>query len=358
MRKINGALRSLGFRAGVAAICLAASAAASTAQDKKMVIYLSNNFLGNDWRVLMVRVAEVLATVPPLSGKVELKVDNAPQNTPTAQIQQLNNIIATKPEAVIIDASSPTALNATIQKGCDAGILMISFDQVVNAPCAFKIDMNWDEMSRVQAQWIVDMLKGKGTVFADLGIPGFPVSQRFIEGYESVFAKYPEIKVACRFTGEGGLAPEQTGVANCLAGNPDVDAVLSLGFGTGAMKAIEAAGKPPVAVAAQTYNGTMQACLKPGQPCLLVSDPVYLSGEAMKLAVEIKEGKTPKDPAAITIHSPYFYSNTDHTKVEGMSVAAEEIKSGVNTFPELPETMYLPFSPPWATITPDQVKTQ
>ncbi len=358
MSRTTRSFSKAAVRVSLGALLCTAVVTEAVAQEKKYTIYLSNNFMGNDWRVLMVRVAEVLATMPPLEGRVDLIVNNTPQNTPTAQIQQLNNIIATDPDAILIDASSPTALNATIQSGCDAGILMISFDQVVTAPCAFKIDMNWDEMSRVQAQWIVDMLGGEGTVFADLGIPGFPVSQRFIEGYEAVFAENPGITIACRFTSEGGLAPEQTGVSNCLAGNPDVDAIMSLGFGTGAMKALEAAGKNPVPVAAQTYNGTMLACANPGQPCLLVSDPVYLSGEAMKLAVEILDGQKPNEPSAIIIHSPYFYSNTDHQNVAGMSVTPEEIKPGVNTYPELPETMYLPFSPPWATVTAEEVTTQ
>jgi ribose transport system substrate-binding protein len=342
--------------AGITALMSTAVVGRAIAANSKVyTIYLSNNFLGNDWRVLMERVATVLAGQPPFAGKVNLKIDNTPQNTPTAQIQQLNNMIAAKPNAILIDASSPEALNATIQKGCDAGILMISFDQIVTAPCAYKIDMNWDEMSHVQAQWIVDVLHGKGVVFADLGIPGFPVSQRFIRGYESVFAKHPDIKIACRFTSEGGMAPEQTGVANCLAGNPSVDAIMSLGFGTGAMNAIKAAGKPQVPVAAETYNSTMLACAQPGQPCLLVSDPAYLSGEAMKLAVEILDGQKPNKPGAIVINSPYFYSNTDHFEVEGMSTAPQKIEPGVNCYPNLPGTVFLPFSPSWATITAEQV---
>jgi len=350
-RNIGKALAICGYAALLPASLHSPNAAAG---DKTYTVYLSNNFLGNDWRVLMERVAVVLSTEPPLGGRVNLKIDNAPQNTPTAQIQELNNIIATKPDAILIDASSPEALNATIQKGCDAGILMISFDQIVTAPCAYKIDMNWDEMSRVQAQWLVDVLHEKGVVFADQGIPGFPVSQRFIQGYESVFAKYPGIKVACRFTGEGGLAPEQTGVSNCLAGNPNVDGIMSLGFGTGAMNALKTAGKPPAAIAAETYNATMLACANPSQPCLLVSDPVYLSGEAIKLAVEVLDGKQPNKPSAIVIHSPYFYSNTDHYNVAGMSTTPQKIEPGVNCYPDLPGTVYLPFSPPWATVTAEQ----
>jgi ribose transport system substrate-binding protein len=326
---------------------------AATAK-RPYTMYLSNNFVGNDWRVLMERVATILASEPPLAGRVDLKIVNAPQNTPIAQIQQLNNMIATRPDAILIDASSPDALNAVIQKGCNAGILMISFDQIVTAPCAYKLDVDWDEIARSQAQWLAEVLHGKGIVFTDQGIPGFPVSLRFIRGYEAVFAKYPGIQIACRFTSNANLADEQTGVSNCLAGHPDVNGVMSLGYGTGAMNALKDIGKPPVPMTALTYNETMLACGEGHQPCMLYSDPVYLSGEAMKLAADILDGKQPNKPTAIVVHSPYFYSNTSIIKVAGMSTDPIKIVVGVNAFPNLSGNLALPFSPPWATITPEQ----
>src|SRR6266481_6469769 len=90
-RNIGKALAICGYAALLPASLHSPNAAAG---DKTYTVYLSNNFLGNDWRVLMERVAVVLSTEPPLGGRVNLKIDNAPQNTPTAQIQELNNIIA------------------------------------------------------------------------------------------------------------------------------------------------------------------------------------------------------------------------------------------------------------------------
>ena len=44
---------------------------------------------------------------------------------------------AQKPDAILVDAASDAALNPTIKKACDAGIVVISFDQVVTEPCAY-----------------------------------------------------------------------------------------------------------------------------------------------------------------------------------------------------------------------------
>ena len=72
---------------------------------EKYTIYLSNNFLGNDWRQQMERVAKVAVKKPPLAGRVDLKIENV-ETTVQAQINSLNNIIRQRPDAILVDAGS------------------------------------------------------------------------------------------------------------------------------------------------------------------------------------------------------------------------------------------------------------
>src|SRR5258705_7600043 len=66
-----------GFTA-LAAIVASMGAGPALAQDKKpYLIYLSNNFVGNDWRQQMERVATVAVGKAPLAGRVDLKIENA-----------------------------------------------------------------------------------------------------------------------------------------------------------------------------------------------------------------------------------------------------------------------------------------
>src|SRR5579859_5613657 len=116
---------------------------ASPVKAKSYTIYLSNSFLGNDWRQQMERTAKVAVTKPPLKGRVNLIVENV-AGTVQAQINSLNNIISRRPAAILIDAASGTALNPTIQRACAQKIIVISFDQVVTSPCAFKMESNWN----------------------------------------------------------------------------------------------------------------------------------------------------------------------------------------------------------------------
>ena len=137
--------------AACAAAVVVGLAQGAGAADKKYTIYLSNNFVGNDWRQQMERVAKVSAEKGPLAGRVDLKIENV-ENTVQAQINSLNNIIRAKPAAILIDAGSAEALNPTIKKACDAGIVVISFDQVVSEPCAYALECDWNRIPAVLAE--------------------------------------------------------------------------------------------------------------------------------------------------------------------------------------------------------------
>src|SRR5215211_8013945 len=161
-----------------------------TAQAEKYTIYLSNNFLGNDWRQQMERVAKVSVAKGPLAGRVDLKIENV-ETTVQAQINSLNNIIRRKPDAILVDAGSGTALNPTLARACKQGILIISFDQIVTSSCAYKVQSDWNAIPRVQAAWLAKQLGGKGNVFMDLGLAGAPISSQIANGFKAVLKKYP-----------------------------------------------------------------------------------------------------------------------------------------------------------------------
>src|SRR5438034_3198762 len=145
------------------ALIFASTAHPAAAEGKKYTIYLSNNFVGNDWRQQMLRSAGIAVKKPPLAGRIDLKTEVV-ETTVQAQINSLNNIIRAKPDAILIDASSAEALNPTIKKACDAGILVISFDQVVSEPCAYALESDWHRIPAVLADRMASHLAGKGQV--------------------------------------------------------------------------------------------------------------------------------------------------------------------------------------------------
>lgn len=336
--------------AAVAAAALSIGVVATQANAKPYVIYLSNNFVGNDWRQQMEKVAQVSADKDPFKGKVDLHVENA-DNTVQAQINSLNNIIREKPDAILVDAASDTALNPTIKKACDAGIVVISFDQTVTEPCAYTLGSDWDMIPGVLAEWMATQLGGKGNVLVDRGLAGAPISKQILDGYEKVLKQYPDIHEVGFFEGQYALGPEQQGVASLLAANPKVDGILTQGYGTGALKALQDAGRPVVPFTAFSYNGSAVACAQtPGAKCIFGANPAWLSSEAIKLAVQILDtGKKP-DQRDQLVRADFVTSDPFTSKLFP-DAKMEKIEIGKNVFPDLPPGLTLPVTPSWMTIT-------
>ena len=334
------------------AAALAASAAGPAAAEAKKTykIYLSNNFVGHDWRQQMERVAAVSVKKGPLAGRVDLKIENV-ENTVQAQINSLNNIIRAKPDAILVDAGSDTALNPTIKKACAAGIVVISFDQVVAEPCAYALESDWKRIPAVMAEWMARQLNGKGKVFVDRGLAGAPISAALEKGYLDVLKKYPDIEVVGNYNGEYALGPEQAGVASLLAAHPEVDGILTQGYGSGAIKALQDAGRPLVPVVGFSYNATAVTCAKtPGAKCILGSNPAYLSSEAIKLAVEILDtGKKPED-RHILVKGDFLATAPFKSELYPDAVT-QTIEVGKTAFPDSPPGLTLPISPGWVEIT-------
>lgn len=345
------------FAGGLAAAALLVGGFAdeAPAQDKKYTIYLSNNFVGNDWRQQMERVADVSVKKGPLAGRVDLKIENV-ENTVQAQINSLNNIIRAKPDAILIDAGSAEALNPTIKKACDAGIVVISFDQVVTEPCAYALESDWNRIPSVLAEWMAEQLGGKGKVFVDRGLAGAPISAQLENGYLEVLKKYPGIEVVGNYNGEYALGPEQAGVASLLAAHPQVDGILTQGYGTGAQKALADAGRPIVPVTAFSYNGTAVACAETADAkCILGSNPAFLSSEAIKLAVDILDGKPKPADRHVLVEGDFLATNGGEWKSKLYPDATiQKIEIGKNAFPKGPPGLTLPITPTWVDITAEE----
>jgi ribose transport system substrate-binding protein len=310
---------------------------------------LSNNYVGNDWRIQMQKEAQVAAGLAPFKGKVKLTITVAGSTVPD-QISSLQAIVARKPAAILIDASSPTALNPVISQACKDGIVVVNFDQVVTDPCAYKIFSNFVAGEQLSAKWMVAALHGKGDVFEDTGLAGAPISATISGAWKSVLKNYPNIKVVGTYQGQYALGPEQQGVASLLAAHPNVQGILTQGYCTGAIKALQAAGKPLVPMLCQAYNQTFVAlATDKGASGFIMANPAWLSVLAMRTAIDVIQGHM--EPKTDELVPPCFYKG-------GASPAGancQAIKVGVNAFPNLSPDLTLPPSPPFMNIKPSQV---
>ena len=175
-----------------------------------------------------------------------------------------------------------------------------------------------------------------------------------------IFAKIPGIKVVGYFASLYAVGPEQSGVAALLTAHPHIDGIMAT-YGVGAIAALKAAGDKAVPMTAANFNETMLACVSNNIPCEIGVNPTWLSGLAMKYAVEVLDGKIAKTAQFVHYLIPP-YCNIVCT-IPGVKVKLVQIKAGmpgapgVNAYPTMAGTLTLPVSPPWANVTPLEAST-
>jgi ribose transport system substrate-binding protein len=313
---------------------------------------LSNNFLGNDWRPQMERLAELTANLAPFKGKIDLQIVNS-QSTTEAQIADLNNIVASKPDVLLVDAGSPTALNPVIKRACAAGIKVISFDQPVTEPCAWRVLQDHGLGQLAVGQWMAKALHGSGGIFVDRGLPGAPISSVIHDDFLKGLKKYgPNIKILGEYDGKYSIGPEQQAVSALLAGHSDVAGVMTQGYCTPIFNAFKQAGLKNVPCTAYGYNGELVACAKNKVPCAILSGSPVVVQIAMKLGLDALMGKPTPAKTKVVPVPMYLFLTGPKVKLVNPGVATQYVKLGKNAFPALAPGLALPYTLPQYKISP------
>jgi ribose transport system substrate-binding protein len=313
-----------------------------TVASRKFTIYLSNNYMGNEWRPQMENVAKVIANSPEYRSKVSLQIRNA-QGTPASQIQSLQSIIRQKPNAIMVDAASPTALNPTIEQACRAGILVFTFDQVVTAPCAYKLPENYRAEANDMANWLGTVLKGKGNILMDTGLPGIAISTTFLTVWKHVLAtKYPHIKIVGTFSSQYAPGPELQGVSADLAQNSHINGILSGGYCSSDILALKRAGRPLVPLTCLDVNGNEQQCAKAKLKCFFFGAPAWVSGVAIQHIVNLLEKKA-KYPKSEPYYNTNFVTKQGDVKFKHVQ-KLQPLIPGVNYYPKESAALITPIT--------------
>ena len=316
-------------------------------------MYLSNNYMGNEWRPQMENVAKYIAAQEPYNEKVDLQIRNV-ELTPAAQIQSLQTIIRDEPDAIMVDAASPTALNPVLKQACSQGILVFSFDQVVTEPCAYKLPEDYEAQALDMANWLGTQLHGKGNILMDTGLPGIAIATTFEEVWKKTLEeKYPEINIVGTFESQYAPGPELQGVSQNLAQNQEINGILSGGYCSSDVKALKQAGRELVPMTCLDVNGNEQVCEEEGLPCFFFGAPAFVSGIALEHAVNLLDGSEEYEK-----EEPYFETNFLSKKgdIEFENVQeTEPLTPGVNYYPKESPSLITPITyEPWE-MTPADV---
>lgn len=223
------------------------------------VVALSNSFIGNDWRTTMVDSFEAAAQAAVDAGDIaEFRIENTAANTATEQIASIENLILAGVDAIVINSASPTALDPVIQDACDQGIVVVVFDSLADAPCAYKVANDFEEWGRTQAQLVLEGMGGKGNLIVVEGVVGSAPNETVLKVWAEELAKYPDVEVVAEVIGQNDGAITQQALVPVLPSLGDVDGVLLQVGANGVINAFTDAGRDLPIVDLDTHGGTLQ----------------------------------------------------------------------------------------------------
>ena len=172
---------------------------------------------------------------------------------------QIENYIVQKVDAIIVCPCDSKGIGPAIQKANVAGIPVFTADiKAEGGKIVSQIASDNIAGGRLAAEFLAKLLHGKGEV----AIIDQPITQSVIDrvqGFMEEIAKYPEIRVVARPSGDGVRDKSMKVAEDLLQGFPNLAGIFGINDDSalGALAAIEAAGRKGILIVG--YDGTPEA---------------------------------------------------------------------------------------------------
>jgi len=275
------------------AVSIVAAVTATARAAKKQadyVIGVSNTLVGNGWREEMICSVKAQALA---SGKVSsVKVANR-NGGPAEQNADLRNLISAGANAIVVNPSSPSALNAVIAQAASRNVKVVSVDQRVTAPQAYNATNDQVAYGRLGATWLFKQLGGKGNVVEMRGIAGVPADTDRHTGFRQALKKYPRIKVVKQtFTG-WQFATGGKQILDILNSGVRVDGVWTSGIDYTIVNAFRTAKKKLVPIVGADNNQFLKQLMTvKGFRGAAVTNPATIGGVGTAMAIKLLDGQS------------------------------------------------------------------
>ncbi|WP_312433560.1 ABC transporter substrate-binding protein [Lacrimispora sp.] len=280
------------------------AAAETKGEGKGYVIGFSNSYNGNTYRQAMESYLKEAAEELKKTGEVsEVIFAESNQNNST-QVQQIENFILQKVDAIIIDPGSATALNGAIQEASDAGIpCIIINDGPVSSKADLCYQINFDTIAQMGylTDYVCKTIGGKGNIIELRGTAGSEFDNIAHEGVLKVLEKYPDVKVVSEIYTDWTGSKAQSELASVLPTLKEkVDGIVTQGGDSyAAVQAFQSAGLdlPIIGGDNRGYFLKWWALEAPdGYDTVSVSSNPWDGASGLYVAVDILDGKNvPKE---------------------------------------------------------------
>jgi ribose transport system substrate-binding protein len=302
-------------------------------------VALANGFVGNTWRIQMIKMAKAFAETPEMKPLLkEFKIVSTGTDV-AAQVAAIDNFINSGYDAIVTIAVNPTAFGPVIKRANAAGVVLVPFDNVLDSDEVMMVNEDQLQMGAQSGEWLVKNIPSKsGKILEVRGLPGNSVDRDRHLGFRKVMEapgnKFEIVEVVGNW--DDGTA--QKVVADAVAVHKNFDGMFVQGGSTGAVRALIDAKHKMIPVAGEAENGFRKLCAahdKEGLLCTSLGQSPGLVAISMKAAVTALQGKVM--PQMISVPIP--------------QASHPDFKAGENYFPDLTDNFFTTTSFPACGVT-------
>jgi ribose transport system substrate-binding protein len=301
-------------------------------------IALDNGFIGNTWRIQMIKTAKAYAEQPAVKANLkEFKVISTGEDLP-AQIAAANNFIDSGFDAIIVNALNPAAFAPVAKKAKAAGVVLLSFDNVIESEDNIIVNVDQIELGRLAAQWLLKEIKaGGGKLLEVRGPSGNSVDRDRHDGFHEVLKKSGKKFEVVEVVGKWDDGTAQKVTADAIAVHKKFDGIYVQGGSTGTVRALLDSKHPMIPISGETENGYRKLCAQhaaKGLHCSSAGTGPAQVAVTIKAAIAALQGE--KVPQAIALPAAY--------------VEFPNIKEGSDFYPALSDNFFVGNSFPGCKI--------
>lgn len=301
------------------------------AQEGPFRIAVVNGFVGNTWRIQMIKTAKAFAEDPAIKDKIaEFKVVSTGTDAP-AQLGAIEDFINQGFDAIITIAVSPDGFDRVIRLADREDVVLVPFDNVLDTDAVMQVNEDQTEMGRQWAQFLIDELAAQGKTGGKIlevrGLAGNSVDRDRSAAIHETFAATGGNWEIVEVVGNWDDGTGQKVTADAIAVHGQFDAVAAQGGTTGVVQALIDAGHPMVPIAGESENGFRKLVADradDGLKGISIGQSPGLVAIAMKAAVAALEGNVM--PQLISVPLPV--------------ATYDQLEDGLNYWSDLPDNFF------------------
>jgi ribose transport system substrate-binding protein len=293
-------------------------------------IAVVNGFVGNTWRIQMIKTAKAFAEQPGIKENIkEFKVVSTGTDV-AAQLGAIEDFINQGFDAIVTIAVSPEGFDRVIRLADKNNVVVVPFDNILDTDKVMMVNEDQKAMGKMSADFLIkEMGKKEGKILEVRGLPGNSVDRDRHVGFREVMEasgnKFNIVEVVGNW--DDGTAQKAT--ADAIAVHGKFDGVFTQGGSTGSVRAMMDAKHPFVPMAGEGENGFRKQISQyhdQGLKGLSYGQSPALAAISIKAAISALQGNPM--PQLISIPIPV----ADYTT----------LKDGVNFWSNLTDNFFAP----------------